>query len=45
MGINTKPSRGTGFAAVWAHAVDAGIIASSSGRASAACAPLRNVRL
>src|SRR5207248_2618215 len=43
--MNTKPSLGTGLAGVFAHAVAAGIIASSSGNASAACAPLRNVRL
>jgi hypothetical protein len=43
--MNTKPSLGTGFAGVWAHAVAAGIIASSRGRARAACALLRNVRL
>src|SRR5215470_4365667 len=43
--MNTNPSLGTGFAAVLAHAVAAGIMASSSGRARAACAPFRNVRL
>jgi len=43
--MNTKPSLGTGFAGVSAHAVAAGIIASSRGRAIAACALLRNVRL
>src|SRR3954463_15366725 len=43
--MNTKPSLGTGFAGVWAHAVAAGIIASSRGRAKAACALFRNVRL
>jgi hypothetical protein len=43
--MNTKPSLGTGFAGVWSHAVAAGIIASSSGSARAACALLRNVRL
>src|SRR5437773_6036 len=41
----TKPSLGTGFAGVMAHAVAAGIIASSRGRAKAACALFRNVRL
>src|SRR3954462_140354 len=44
IGMNTKPSLGTGFAGVWAHAVEAGIIASSSGSARAACALFRNVR-
>jgi hypothetical protein len=43
--MKTKPSRGTGLAGVCAHAVEAGIIASSRGKASAACALLRNVRL
>src|SRR5947207_11669208 len=43
--MNTKPSLGTGLAGVFAHAVAAGIIASSRGSARAACAPLRNVRL
>jgi len=43
--MKTKPSLGTGRAGVFAHAVAAGIIASSSGSASAACAPFRNVRL
>src|SRR5215216_3514234 len=42
--MNTNPSLGTGFAGVSAHAVAAGIIASSKGRARAACALLRNVR-
>src|SRR5689334_18588301 len=45
IGMNTKPSLGTGFAGVWAHAVAAGTIASSSGSANAACALFRNVRL
>src|SRR5262249_32662753 len=44
MGMNTNPSLGTGFAGVLAHAVAAGIIASSRGSARAACAPFRNVR-
>src|SRR5262245_31480523 len=44
MGMNTKPSLGTGFAGVWAHAVAAGIIASSNGRARAACAVFSMVR-
>src|SRR6266850_918228 len=43
--MNTKPSLGIGFAGVWAHAVEAGTIASSRGRARAACALFRNVRL
>src|SRR5882724_2938418 len=43
--MNTKPSLGTGFAGVSAHAVAAGIIASSKGSARAACALFRNVRL
>jgi hypothetical protein len=43
--MNTKPSLGTGFAAVLANAVAAGIMASSRGSARAACAPFRNVRL
>src|ERR1051325_7041486 len=43
--MKTKPSLGTGLAGVFAHAVAAGIIASSSGSASAACAPFRNVLL
>src|SRR4051812_46400214 len=43
--MNTKPSLGTGFAAVWAHAVAAGIIASSRGKARVARALLRKVRL
>src|ERR1043166_307036 len=41
----TKPSLGTGFAGVFAHAVAAGIIASRSGSAITACAVFRNVRL
>src|ERR1700681_722677 len=45
IGINTKPILATVLAGVSAHAVAAGIIASSRGRASAACAPFRNVRL
>src|SRR2546422_763872 len=45
IGIYTNPSLGTGFAGVLAHAVAAGIMASSRGSARAACAPLRNVRL
>jgi hypothetical protein len=41
----TKPSLGTGLAGVCAHAVAAGIIASSRGSASAAFAlPFKNVR-
>jgi cytochrome c biogenesis protein CcdA len=44
IGMYTNPSRGTGLAGVWAHAVAAGIIASSRGNARAACAPFRNVR-
>ena len=40
----TKPSLGTGLAGVCAQAVAAGIIASSSGSARAACAPFKNVR-
>src|SRR6267142_1061416 len=43
--MNTNPSLGTGFAGVLAHAVAAGIMASSRGSARAACAPFRNVRL
>src|SRR5262249_39943823 len=43
--MNTNPSLGTGFAGVLAHAVAAGIMASSSGSARAACPPFRNVRL
>src|SRR5262245_64517832 len=43
--MNTNPSLGTGFAGVCAHAVAAGIIASSRGRARAPCALLRKVRL
>src|SRR5687767_5253755 len=43
--MNTKPSLGTGFAGVWAHAVAAGIIDSSRGRASVADALFRSVRL
>jgi hypothetical protein len=43
--MNTNPSLGTGLAGVWAHAVAAGIIASSSGRASVADALFRSVRL
>jgi hypothetical protein len=43
--MKTKPSLATGFAGVFAHAVAAGIIASSRGSARAACAPFRNVRL
>src|SRR5215467_6503874 len=42
--MNTKPSRRTGLAGVWAHIVAAGIIASSKGRASTALPLLRNVR-
>src|SRR5438876_11088255 len=45
IGIYTNPSLGTGFADVLAHAVAAGIMASSRGSARAACAPFRNVRL
>jgi hypothetical protein len=45
MGINTYPSLGTAFAGVRAHAVAAGIMASSRGRARAAPAPFRIVRL
>src|SRR6185503_5270021 len=44
MGMNTKPSRLTGFAAVCAHAVPAGIMASSNGNASAAPPLFSNVR-
>src|SRR4029450_6443248 len=44
MGMNTKPRRRTGFAAVCAHAVPAGIMASSHGHASAAPPPFRTVR-
>src|SRR5678816_2288292 len=44
IGMNTKPSLATGLAGVFASAVAAGIIASSSGRARAACTPFRNVR-
>src|SRR5437588_7735589 len=43
--MTTKRSFVTGLAGVLAPAVAAGIIASSRGNASAACAPLRNVRL
>jgi hypothetical protein len=43
--MNTKPSLGTGFAGVWAHAVAAGIIASRRGSARVARVLLRNVRL
>src|SRR5262245_8255564 len=43
--MNTYPSRCTGFAAVLAHAVAAGIMASSRGSARVAPAPFRNVRL
>src|SRR5215831_14372739 len=43
--MNTNPSLGTGFAGVCAHAVAAGIIASSRGRARAPCALLRKVLL
>ena len=39
-----KPSRGDGFAAVFASAVPAGTIASSSGSASVAPIPRRKVR-
>ena len=39
-----KPRRGDGFAAVRASAVPAGTIASSSGNASVAPTPRRNVR-
>ena len=39
-----KPSRGEGFAAVFASAVAAGTIASSSGKASVAPIPRRKVR-
>src|SRR5215471_2769565 len=42
--MNTKPSRRTGLAGVWAHVVAAGIIASSKGRAITARPLLRNVR-
>jgi hypothetical protein len=45
MGMNTNPSLRTGFAAVWAHAVAAGIMASSNGRESAAPALFNNVLL
>jgi hypothetical protein len=44
MGMNTKPSLRTGFAGVSAHAVAAGIIASSNGSESAAPALLSNFR-
>src|SRR5437867_2034139 len=43
--MNTNPSLGAGFAGVLAHAVAAGIMASSRGSARAACALFRNVRL
>src|SRR5687768_14305782 len=43
-GKYTKPRRGCGAAAVCAHAVPAGIMASSSGSAMVAPAPLRTVR-
>src|SRR5262245_47889723 len=43
--MNTKPSLGTGFAGVCAHAVAAGIIASRRGSARVARALFRNVRL
>ena len=43
-GTYTKPTRGFTAAAVFASAVPAGIIASSSGRAMAAPAPLSIVR-
>ena len=43
-GMNTKPSLRTDLAGVWARAVIEGIIASSSGNASVACTPFRNVR-
>jgi hypothetical protein len=44
IGMKTKPSRRTGLAGVFASAVAAGIIASSSGRARVAPIPRRNVR-
>ena len=44
IGMNTKFSRGTGLAGVLSQAVAAGTMASSSGRASDACMPRRNVR-
>ena len=44
IGMNTYPIRRTDLAGVWARAVIAGIIASSSGSASVACTPFRNVR-
>src|SRR5262249_902982 len=45
IGIKTNPSLGAGFAGVLAHAVAAGIIASSKGSPRVAPAPFRNVRL
>jgi hypothetical protein len=39
-----NPMRGFGLAAVWASAVQAGIIASSRGRPTVTPAPRRNVR-
>jgi hypothetical protein len=44
LGTNTAPKRGGGFAAVFAIAVKAGTIASSSGSASDAPTPRRKVR-
>ena len=44
LGMYTKPSRRTGFAAVLASAVAAGTIASSSGNARLTPMPRRNVR-
>jgi len=44
-GTNTAPNRNSGLAAVFDWAVRAGTIASSSGRATVAPTPLRNVRL
>ena len=44
IGTNTKPSRRTALAGVWASAVIAGTIASSSGSARVACIPFRNIR-
>src|SRR5687767_1266428 len=44
IGMNTKPRRFTGLAAVFSNAVAAGIIASRSGRAIVAPTVFRNVR-
>ncbi len=44
LGMNTAPNRVRGVAGVCASAVKDGTIASSSGKATVAPTPLRNVR-